>query len=124
MSVILHNLALPEQTQFTHEHAAGFGGLSVEHSLSGRPFVFPHAVGSSKGELIFGSEEAWLSVAQRTQLFSMVQTTQPLTLTVRGVEWTVIFDVSASGGAIQLVPVMPFADKFYGSISLVILGSA
>jgi hypothetical protein len=124
MSVVLHNLALPEQTQFTHEHAAGFGGLSVEHSLSGRPFIFPHAVGSSKSELVFGNESAWLSVSQRTQLFSMVQTTQSMTLSVRGVEWTVIFDVSASGGAIQLAPVMPFCDKFYGSIHLVILGSA
>lgn len=121
MSVVLAGVHLPDQTIFSAEHSSGGGATEVAHTLSGRPVVFSTRLQSRPATLTFADELAWLSAVQRAALLGAATNTTPVPLSVRGRSYMAIFNHSASDGAVVLQPVMPFCDRFTGTVNLIIL---
>lgn len=119
---ILSNINLPPQTTFSTSHASRAGATEVMHTLSGRPVVFSRLLGSQLAQLIFNADLCWLSQAQHDALINLANTTfSPVQLTLGDKTYSVMFNHSGAEPAVALSPIMPFCDRYYGVINLIIL---
>lgn len=113
---------LPPQTTLSTAHASRAGVTEVMHTLSGRPVVFSRALWSRPAQLVFNADLCWLSQAQHDALIHLANTTfSPVQLTLGEKSYSVIFNHSGAEPAVALSPIMPFCDRYYGVINLIIL---
>ena len=119
---ILSNINLPPQTTLSTAHASRAGVTEVMHTLSGRPVVFSRSLGSQVAQLVFNADLCWLSQAQHDALINLANTTfSPVQLTLGEKSYSVMFNHSGAEPAVALTPIMPFCDRYYGVINLIIL---
>lgn len=119
---ILSSTSLPPQTTLSTAHASRAGVTEVMHTLSGRPVVFSRSLGSQVAQLVFNADLCWLSQAQHDALIELANTTfSPVQLTLGDKTNSVIFNHSGAEPAVALSPIMPFCDRYYGVINLIIL---
>jgi hypothetical protein len=113
---------LPPQTTLSTAHTSRASVTEVMHTLSGRPVVFSRALGSQIAQLVFNADLCWLSQAQHDELIHLANTIfSPVQLTMGDKAYSVMFNHSGSEPAVALNPIMPFCDRYYGVINLIIL---
>lgn len=113
---------LPPQTTLSTSHASRAGATEVMHTLSGRPVVFSRLLGSQLAQLVFNADLCWLSQPQHDALIDLANSTfSPVQLTLGDKTYSVMFNHSGAEPAVALSPIMPFCDRYYGVINLIIL---
>lgn len=118
----LSTTSLPPQTTLSTAHASRAGVTEVMHTLSGRPVVFSRSLGSQVAQLVFNADLCWLSQTQHDALINLANTTfSPVQLTLGDKTYSVLFNHSGAEPAVALTPIMPFCDRYYGVINLIIL---
>ena len=119
----LSSILLPIQTTLTTAHSSGAAITEVMHTLSGRPVLFSKKLNSRPAQLVFNADLAWIDQAQHDALISLANANfSPVQVSINGKNHTAIFNHSAAEPAVSLTPIMPFSDRYYGVINLIILG--